>query len=375
MKRFVRVLLACAGIALLAACSSGSPKLRPAELGPDPQKLAVQPLWSVRLGGEVAAQLQARAGGSVLALASTEGTVLALDADKGGELWRAAVGAPLSAGVGFDGRWAAVVTRDNELVVLEAGRVLWRQRQPAQVHTAPLVAGARVFVLAADRSVAAFDAQSGRRLWNQQRTGEALVLRQPGVLLPVGDTLVAGLSGRLVGLHPLTGGVRWEAPLATPRGTNDIERLVDLVAPVSREADVICARAFQAAVGCVDAGRGAVLWTRPANGHRGVQGDAGHIYGVEADGTVLAWRRTDGERAWSQDGLRYRGLGAPLLFDTTLMLGDEAGLLHFVSARDGSLLARVATDGTALAGAPLRVGQAVVTVTRGGSVQAWRVAP
>jgi outer membrane protein assembly factor BamB len=61
------------------------------------------------------------------------------------------------------------------------------------------VAGNRVFVLAADRSVSAFDGQSGRRLWSQQRPGEPLVLRQSGVLLAVGDTLVAGQGGRLVG--------------------------------------------------------------------------------------------------------------------------------------------------------------------------------
>ena len=37
-------------------------------------------------------------------------------------------------------------------------------------------------------------------------------------MLAVGDTLVAGLSGRMVGLNPLNGSVRWEAPIATPRG-------------------------------------------------------------------------------------------------------------------------------------------------------------
>ena len=48
-------------------------------------------------------------------------------------------------------------------------------------------------------------------------TGEPLVLRQSGVLLAVEDTLVAGLSGRLVGLNPLNGTLRWEAPIANSR--------------------------------------------------------------------------------------------------------------------------------------------------------------
>ena len=68
--------------------------------------------------------------------------------------WRANAGAPLAAGVGSDGRFAAVVTRDNELVVFEAGNELWRKRLTSRVTTAPLVAGERVFVMGVDRVVA-----------------------------------------------------------------------------------------------------------------------------------------------------------------------------------------------------------------------------
>jgi outer membrane protein assembly factor BamB len=57
-------------------------------------------------------------------------------------------------------------------------------------------------VLAADRSVNAFDGQTGRKLWAQQRPNEPLVLRQSGVMLAVGDTLVVGLGGRLAGPEP-----------------------------------------------------------------------------------------------------------------------------------------------------------------------------
>jgi predicted negative regulator of RcsB-dependent stress response len=57
-------------------------------------------------------------------------------------------GAKLSAGVGSDGRYAAVVTVDNELVVLEAGPPSsGAAPRRACHHTAPLVAGERVFVL------------------------------------------------------------------------------------------------------------------------------------------------------------------------------------------------------------------------------------
>jgi outer membrane protein assembly factor BamB len=264
------------------------------------------------------------------------------------------------------------MTRNNELVMMSAGQELWRARMTAPSFTAPFIAGARVFVLSADRSVSAFDGQTGRRIWNQQRLGEPLVLRQSGVLLAVGDTLVAGLSGKVVGLNPLNGSVRWEVPIASPRGTNDVERLVDLVSPVARLRGVVCARAFQAAVGCVDAVRGVQIWSKPAAGAMGVQGDDDFVYGVESDSTVVAWKRTDGERSWSQDQFRFRNLTAPLVMGRVLVVGDDTGHLHFLSSTDGALQTRVNPDGSGIAATPVLSGNTLIAVTRNGGVFGYR---
>jgi len=371
LSGLMRGALALTLAALLAACSSGPQKPKPADLSPSPNLIGVTQAWTTRLG-EVAFPLNVRVVGQSVAVAASDGTVAVLDARSGGDLWRTALNAPLSAGVGYDGQRAAVISRGNEVVTLEAGREVWRQRLNAVSLTAPLVAGGRVFVLGADRTVSAFDGSSGRRLWQQQRSGDALVLRQAGVMLAVGDTLVVGLSGRLVGLNPLNGSVRWEAAIASPRGVNDIERLVDLVAGVSREGDVLCARAFQAAVGCVDAARGAVLWTKPAVGATGVQGDREFVFGAEADGTVVAWRRADGERAWTQELLRYRSLSDPLVAGRSVVVGDGNGLLHFLSREDGTHVARVNTDGSAVVAAPVLAGNTLVVVTRNGGVFGFR---
>jgi outer membrane protein assembly factor BamB len=367
----LRALGAVLVVATLGACASGSDKPKPAELAPNAALLGVRQAWAAKIG-EVGFALDAHASGGSVGLASSDGTVAVLDAATGREQWRATVGAPLAAGVGGDGTTWAVITRANEVVALQAGRVLWRQKIDALGYTAPLVAGGRVFVLAADRAITAYDGQSGRKLWTQNRPGEPLVLRQPGVLMAVGNTLVAGLSGRLAGLNPDNGSIRWEAPIASPRGTNDIERLVDLVERVSRDGDVVCARAFQAAVGCVNTSRGNVLWTKPANGFRGVHGDDRFVYGAEADGTVTAWKRADGERAWSTDRLKYRTLTAPLAVGRSVAVGDGTGLLHLLSREDGAPLNRLATDGSAIVAGPTLAGDTLVVVTRSGGVFGFR---
>jgi outer membrane protein assembly factor BamB len=356
----------------LSGCASGGEQPKPAELGPNAALIGVRLAWTAKIG-EVSFPMDVKVTGNAITVAGADGSVAAIDARTGGDIWRASVGTPLAAGAGSDGRYAAVVTQSNELVVLDGGRELWRQKLAALSFTAPLVAGARVFTLSADRSVSAFDAQTGRKLWSQTRPGEPLVLRQAGVMLAVGDTLVVGLAGRLVGMNPQNGSSRWEAPIAISRGTNDVERLVDLVAHVSREGDVVCVRAFQAAVGCVNARTGTVAWTKAASGSEGLHGDDRFVYGSESDGKVIAWQRTDGERAWVSERLKYRGLTAPLAVGRSVAVGDSTGLLHLLSREDGSPVNRVSTDGSAISAAPvLAAGDTLVVVTRAGGIFGFR---
>ena len=356
-----------AAVVVLTACSSGTKRPQPAELTAVTPLVAAPQLWTSRVG-LVTFPLQPGVASNTVSLASDDGTVAMLDAKTGRDIWRVALATAISAGVGSDGVTAAVVTKANELVTLRSGRELWRQKLLAQTFTAPFIAGGRVFVLAADRSVNAFDGETGRKLWTQQRPNEPLILKQGGVMLAVGDTLVVGLAGRLAGLNPLNGSVRWEAPIATPRGINDVERLVDLVGGAYRENDTVCARAFQASIGCVNAARGNLLWTKPARGIQGLGGDGRLVFGSESDGNVIALKIGDGEKAWTSESLRYRSLSAPVTAGRSVVLGDSVGFLHLLSRDDGSLLNRLTTDGSAILVSPVMVGNTMVVVTRNGGV-------
>ncbi len=363
-------LVACS-IAVLAACSSGPEKPKPVPLAPVSALIGIEQVWSAQVGASDASLAPHAVAGRVY-VASSAGTVAALDAATGRDVWRVHLGAPIAAGVGSDGETTAVVTRGNQLVAIVDGKEAWRVRLSARTFTAPLVAGKRVFVLAADRTVTAFDGRTGARLWSRSRTAEPLVLSQSGVLMAVGNTLVAGLSGRLVGMNPLNGAVQWEAPVGSSRGTNEVERLVDVVGPASRVANSVCVRAYSAAVGCVDAARGVTTWTRPAQGIVGVHGDDSSVYGVETNGRVQAWQRATGEPAWHSDRLLHRSLGAPLAVGRVVVIGDAQGTLHVLSREDGGEMNRLSTDGSPVLAAPLMADQVLVVQTRNGGVFAWR---
>ena len=359
------VALACLG----AGCSSDRPKPTPLEeLTP---KIAGREVWRTQLDRVSYALTPAVREGRVF-VAGDSGIVRALDALSGNVAWEADVGNRIAAGVGSDGRRAAVVTRDNELVVLDEGRVRWRARLPARALTSPLVAGERVFVMTVNRVVHAFDADAGQRLWTYDRPGDALTLAQPGVLAAFRDTLLVGQGPRLAGLDPLRGTLRWEAALANPRGANEVERLADLIGPPIRVGNLVCTRAFQAGVGCADADRGTTAWTRNVGGWQPVGGDDQVLVAADASDRLSAWKLLDGESLWSSERLLHRQLAGVTVAGRVAVAGDAQGLVHFLDKRTGEPLLRLPTDGSAVVGAPALAGTTLVVVTRAGGVYGFR---
>ena len=366
-----RTALLSAVLAVVVGCANGRDTPKLADLAPSAGLIGIRAAWNAKLE-PVQFPLAVNVNGDSVSVVSSSGALKSLNARTGATLGSANVGAPISAGIGGDGHLAAVLTVENELVVFEKSDELWRQTIAAQGYTAPLVAGGRVFLLAADRSVLAFDARTGQKLWSQQRAGDSLVLRESGVLLAVGNTLVVGLSGKLVGLNPSNGAVLWDVAISTPRGTNEIERLVDLVGKASRGGDVVCVRSFQSALGCVDAARGRLLWVKAAFGSVGLDGDEQRIYGVEGNGELVAWSRVDGARVWATERLRFRRLTAPLVLGRSIVVGDDAGMVHWLSREDGSPLAHMPTDGSAITVAPVLASGTLVVVTRNGGIYGFQ---
>lgn len=359
-------------LAALLGCSADKPP--PTPLEPVQAQIAGRQVWSASVGS-VLFPLAVTVRDGAFVVAGGNGTVLALDAQTGRERWRGSAGNLLSAGVGSDGRVAAVVTVNNELVVMDQGSPRWSTRLASRTTTAPLVAGERVFVLGVDRAVHAFDAADGRRLWTFQRPGEALTLAQPGVLVPFKNTLVAGVGAVMLGLDPTNGSVRWEVPVTSPRGTNEVERLNDLVGPPVRVGDTLCARAFQTAVGCVvisGPDRATLRWSRLAGGQKAIGGDADYLFGADGSDRLSAWKAGAGELAWTSERLLYRALSAPLSAGRTVMFGDIEGQVHFLERETGKTLLRLPTDGSPVVAQPVLSGSTMLVVTRNGGLFAFR---
>jgi outer membrane assembly lipoprotein YfgL len=356
-------------LAALAGCAADRPDPKPLEaLTPT---LSARQVWLDSLG-PVRFPLVPAARAGLFIVAGSDGVVRALRAEDGRQAWRVEIGAEIAAGVGSDGRFSGVVTRDNEVVALEAGKVLWRRRLGSAVVTPPFIAGERFFVVTVDRVVHAFDAFDGRRLWVYQKPGDALTLAHPNVLTAYRNNLIVGQGPRLAALDPVKGALEWDAALAQPRGTNEVERLADLVGAPVRVGSRYCMRAFQSAIGCVDAQKRSLLWSRNFGGHAPLAGDGERLFGVDGADRITAWNAEKGDALWTSEQLMHRRLSGVLAAGRVLVVGDGFGYVHFLSADSGETQLRLVTDGSAVVGTPVIEGRTVLVLTGEGGLFAFR---
>jgi outer membrane protein assembly factor BamB len=365
--------LALIAAALLAACSTGSSGPKPATLPPLTNPQNVKLLWSASVGeADRFVFSPALAGGSIYA-AARNGTVTRLDAASGKQAWRISTPVRLSGGVGADDRTVAIATEEGEVLALEAdsGKLRWRARVSSEVLSAPTVGRGLVLVRSIDSRVFAFDATDGKRRWVYQRPASPLAVRTPAGAVMRDDTAFMGFrGGKLVALSLTNGGVRWEATVAVPKGTTELERVVDVVGDPALQGREVCAAAYQGRVACFDAATGQQAWARESSSLTGVSVDPRFAYVADDRGSVQSFDRSNGRTVWKQDRLSLRQLTLPLPVESAVAVGDFEGYVHFLARDTGAFIARYDARGGGIAAAPLSIPGGLLVQTRNGSLVA-----
>lgn len=372
------VLLAAALV--LGGCSSLNPfssrAPKPAEPPSFQAKAELQPLWQVRVGSSGNYQFQPVVAGDSVYAASHGGTVTRIT--DGRSAWTRNVGGSLAAGIGSDGRTVAVVTTRGEVVALDAssGEERWRTQAGVEVLAPPGVADRTVVIRASDSRLVGFDIQTGEQSWVYQRNVPPLSLRNvSGMRIVDGGVAVVGFpGGKLVALNLANGGPLWELTVAMPRGVTELERVSDVAGvPVLGRNDV-CAVAYQGRAACFDLSNGSVIWSREFSSSVGMDRDARLAFITAADDSVHALDVASGASVWKQGPMERRRLSRPLVVGDAVVFGDFEGYVHVLDRDSGAFIARQRADGGAIAAAPVRLGaDSFVVQTRGGSVQAFEV--
>ncbi|MBV8622282.1 MAG: outer membrane protein assembly factor BamB [Herbaspirillum sp.] len=367
-------LAAVAAVVALSGCSWFSSKKDPnppAPLVEFAQKLRVQTAWSVSVGKAGNFTFSpVYAAGSIF-VAANDGTVVRINAANGQTLWRTRTDMPLTAGVGSDGSTVVVVGEKGRIQAFDAasGKPTWSAQAASEVLSAPAVGEGLVVIRSIDNRVTAYDADNGSQRWMIQRNVPSLTLRNaPGIVIGSQTAFVALPGGRLSALALNNGGPRWEVPVGDPRGTTELERISDVSGVPALGSRDICAVSYQGRIGCFDLLNGNVRWIKEFSSDVGVTLDDAYVYAADIGGAVTEFARDTGAVAWRNDRLKNRLLSSPIGTGKAVAVGDYQGYIHFLSREDGTFVARLATDGSAIQAPPVATESSVVFQTKSGTV-------
>ena len=181
--------------------------------------------------------------------------------------------------------------------------------------------------------------------------------------------LFGGFSGgRLVAVSTNSGQLVWEGSVALPRGATELERMADVVGAPVAQGKLLCAGSFQGRVTCFDVTRGAAVWGRDLSTSVGIDTDSSQVFATDERGVVHALDIETGASLWKQDGLVLRGTGRPLVLEDHVVVGDSEGWIHVMDKKDGRIVGRIKTDGSAIQAPLERTGDGLIALTRDGGL-------
>jgi outer membrane protein assembly factor BamB len=360
---------------VLAACST--PRTEPAPLKEFTPAAKLTQVWQTTVNRpSIGMPVLVGSNEAPRLLATGGNTIEVLDAINGKILKRIEAPDTLATPVGSDGEVIVAATREGDVLAWNMeGTQLWRSPLNAELLARPAIADGTAAVLTTDGRLVGFDIANGKRRWVVQRPAPALALRVPSPIVPVrGGFLVGMAAGRVIAVGARDGQVRWETSLASPKGSNEVERIADIAPAVGALSGDLCAAAYQGRVGCISVRDGKLTWTRDFSSAVGVGTANNQVLTADERSVVHGLGGSAGATLWSTEELKDRNLTAPVASGAFAVVGDYKGYVHLLNLRDGKMAARASTDGTQIQGGPVLIeaqGKRLIAVqTASGSVVA-----
>ena len=357
-------------VLVLAGCSSKPTGKEPAELRSFKQSATFEVRWDRDVGKVGNAGLQPAVTPAAVYAANASGELFRLDPISGKKVWKIDSGFKISGGVGAGEGVVVIGGLKSELAAFdEDGKMRWFTKVSSEVLSAPQIVDGLVVVRTSDGRISALSLEDGKRQWLYERATPTLIVRNhAGVVIRRGVVYAGFAAGKLAAISLINGALIWESAVSQPRGNTELERISDITSLPVVDGESVCAVAFQGRLACFDIKQGALLWSREVSSDKGLSLMRNVLYASDADGTVLAMDKASGSTLWKNDQMFMRQVSAPYILEKYVIVGDFEGRLHALSREDGSLVARIKTDGSPILFAPMQLGKGFLLQTRDGGV-------
>ncbi|MDE2221085.1 MAG: PQQ-binding-like beta-propeller repeat protein, partial [Gammaproteobacteria bacterium] len=223
-----------------------------------------------------------------------------------------------------------------------------------------------------DGKLYGLEAADGKQRWVADQQVPRLTLRGTSRPVVSGDLVISGFdNGRLMAVTLSGGTTAWDVAVGQPRGSSELQRLIDIDSPASLDGDDVFAVAFQGHAVRLARDSGREIWSHEISSYRGLAADALGVYVSTAEGHVVRLDRASGAERWRQRALERRWLTAPALMGSSVVVADYQGVIHWLSMDDGAFQAR-ARAGARISAAPQVAGNLLLVQTDKGAIEAWR---
>jgi outer membrane protein assembly factor BamB len=345
----------------------------PSELAEIKPTVQAKVLWNAHLGASEDNDFTPVVDNGFIYAASANGDLVKLTAADGKQIWRINSGEAFSGGVGVGANLILVGTANGYVSAYDFnGKPLWKSKVSSQVLSAPKVDYNTVVVRCGDSRIYGLNATDGARKWVYERTSPPLSLRSSaGVVLDSGAAYAGFAGGKLIALRVEDGKVIWEASVAQPKGTTEIERIADITSQPFVDGPLVYAVAYQGKVAAVDRASGRIAWSRDISSYTGLNAEDARIFVSHANSAIYALDYSSGKTYWRQGDLRQRRVTAPLPMGNLIAVGDVEGYIHLLNREDGAFAGRLQLENSPVMPQMVALGSStVIAQNRKGGIYA-----
>jgi outer membrane protein assembly factor BamB len=262
-------------------------------------------------------------------------------------------------GTAFDDGKIFVSTGFGSVFALDArsGKQIWKSDLGVPIVNSPVANGGRVFVSSQDNHFVALAQSDGRTLWDHQGISESAGILASTSAAVAGDFVMAPYtSGELYALRVQNGHAAWNDMLTKTGNVTALSELDDIAGRPVIDRGMVFAISHSGTMAAINLNTGERVWSRDVGGVQTPWAAGDFVYVLSTESQVLCLQRKDGRVKWihqlprwqnpedKEDAIDWSG---PILVSDRLLLVSSDGTAASLSPYTGALLGSTTIpDGT-----------------------------
>jgi len=362
---------------LISGCSDEDEDL----FVPDPlvdidNQFKIKTLWSTNIGdgiGDQALKISPVYAYEKIYVADSSGRIVAINPENGKKVWESNFELAIAGGPAVASKIVVVGTLQGEVLAVDAetGKEKWRALVSSEIISSPAIGDGYVAVRTVDGKIYALDATTGEQKWFYDESLPALTLRGNSSPVIANGGVISGFSNGKLAVFVLENGqIAWEKKIATPVGSSEIQRLVDVDLQPLIVGSSIYIGAFNGNLASLDFRKGEFIWQRELSTFQDMAIGDLFLFVTHENSYLSGVNRSNGVIIWTQKDLHRRQLTAPGVVGDYLVVSDFEGYVHWLEKKSGKIVSRKHIDSSGIAAVPLVIDDTVILYTRDGSLVA-----